>query len=116
LVFLLFFRSGEISFSVCSYRSSLSLAALRAKVRWMLLREDVGIEMVDLSLFLDFVDEMWWILVQGGTGMAADQCATTCALMLAACLFIDSEILIGNGASLDLAMVETRCLFQHASR
>jgi hypothetical protein len=40
---------------------------------------------------------------------------TTCASLLAAGLFIDSQNLIGDGASLDLAMEEARHLFQRAS-
>jgi hypothetical protein len=39
----------------------------RIGARWMLLSEDVGPEVVNLSLFPDFVDGMRWILVQGST-------------------------------------------------
>jgi hypothetical protein len=40
----------------------------------------------------------------------------TCALLLAVCLFIDSQSLVGDGASSDLAMVEAWRLFQCSSR
>jgi hypothetical protein len=40
----------------------------------------------------------------------------TSALVLAAGLFIDSQSLVGDGASLDLATVEARRLFQCAYR
>jgi hypothetical protein len=39
----------------------------------------------------------------------------TCASLLATGLFIDSQRLVGDGASLDLAMVEVRHLFQLSS-
>jgi hypothetical protein len=35
-----------------------------ARVRWMLWSTDAGPEVVDLSLFPDFVDGIRWILVQ----------------------------------------------------
>jgi hypothetical protein len=77
------------------------------RARWMLWSEDVGPEVVELSLILDFVDGMRRILVQGSMGTSPDQRATvTCASLLAADLFIDSQILVGDGAILDLAMVE----------
>jgi hypothetical protein len=41
---------------------------------------------------------------------------STCALLLAAGLFIDLQSLVGDGAFLNLAMVEARCLFQCLSR
>jgi hypothetical protein len=34
------------------------MVALGADARWILWSEDVGLEVVDLSLFLDFVDGM----------------------------------------------------------
>jgi hypothetical protein len=53
--------------------------------------EDVGDEVVDLSLFPYFVDGMRWFLVQGSTGTSPDRCASSiCALLLAAGMFIDS--------------------------
>jgi hypothetical protein len=83
----------------------------------MLWSEDVGSEVVDLSLFLDFVNGIRWILAQGCTGTSPGQRATsTCASLLAAGLFIDSQSLIDNGALLDLAMVEARRLFRRESR
>jgi hypothetical protein len=42
--------------------------ALEIGTRWMLWSEDVPPEVVDLSLFPDFVDRMWWVLVQGSRG------------------------------------------------
>jgi hypothetical protein len=78
----------------------------------MLWSEDVGPEVVDLPHFPDFISGMRWILVQESTGMSPGQRATTtCALLLAAGLFIDSQSLFGDGAYLDLAMVEVRRLF-----
>jgi hypothetical protein len=40
----------------------------------------------------------------------------SCASLLTAGLFIDSKSLVGDGVSLDLAMVEARHLFQRTSR
>jgi hypothetical protein len=80
------------------------------------LEEDVGPEVADLSLFPDFIAGMRWFLVQGSTGTSPGRRATTtCALLLVAVLFINSQSLIGNGAFLDLAMEEDRRLFQRAS-
>jgi hypothetical protein len=82
----------------------------------MLWIKDVGPKVVDLSLFPDFVGGMRWFLVQYSTATSPGRRATaTCALMCAAGLFIESEILIGDDASLDLAMVEARRLFQRSS-
>jgi hypothetical protein len=79
----------------------------------MLSSKEVGSEVVDLSLFPDFVDRMRRILVQDSTGTSPSQRATkTYALLLVAGLFIDSQSLVGDGASSDLAMVEARRLFQ----
>jgi hypothetical protein len=51
-------------------------------------------------------------LVQDSTGTSPGRRDTTiCVSLLAAGLFIDSQSLIGDGAFLDLAMVETRHLF-----
>jgi hypothetical protein len=45
-------------------------------------------------------------------GDVPGRCATaTCALLLAASLFIDPQRLVGDDASLDLAMEEARRLF-----
>jgi hypothetical protein len=116
MVFSLFIRSGEICFSTCPWRLSFSVAALGAGARWVLWSEDVGPEVVDLSFFPYFMGGMWWFLVQGSTGMFPGQRATsTCALLLAAGLFIDSQSLVGDGAFLDLAMEEARRLFQRVS-
>jgi hypothetical protein len=57
VVFSLFFRSGEICFS-CRWCPSLSTAALEAGARWVLWSTDAGPEVVDLSLFPDFIDEI----------------------------------------------------------
>jgi hypothetical protein len=72
---------------------------------------------VDLSFSPDFFGGMRWILVQDSTGMSPGRRAlATCASLLAAGLFIDSQSLVDDGVSLDLAMVEARRLFQHTSR
>jgi hypothetical protein len=57
LVFSPFFRSDEICFSLCHWSS------LAAGVRWFLLNEDVGPEVVDLLFFSYFVDGRRKILV-----------------------------------------------------
>jgi hypothetical protein len=72
--------------------------------------------MVDLSLFSDFIDESLQILFQDNTGTPGRRATTTCALLHAAGLFIDSQSLVGDGAFSDLAMVEVRRLFQRSSR
>jgi hypothetical protein len=57
------------------------------------------------------------ILVQDSTGMSPSRRTTmTYASLLAAGLFIESQILVDDGASFDLAMVEARLLFQRSSR
>jgi hypothetical protein len=72
-------------------------------------------EVVDLSLFPNFVGGMQWFLVQCSTGTFPGRRATsTCALLHAAGMFIDSQSLVGDGASLDLAMVEAHPLFQRS--
>jgi hypothetical protein len=92
------------------------MAVLGARARWVLWSEDVGPEVVDLSLFPDFIGGMRWFLFQGSTGTSPGRHATTTyASLLAAGLFIDSQSLIGDGAFLDLAMEEVRRLFQRAS-
>jgi hypothetical protein len=54
---------------------------------------------VDLSLFLDFLDRMRRIEVQGSTGTSPSQRATmTYASLLAMGLFINSQSLVGDGA------------------
>jgi hypothetical protein len=66
----------------------------------------------ELPFFPDFVDGMRRILVQDITGMFPGRRAVAIrASLLVAGLFIDSQSLIGDGASSDLAMVEARCLF-----
>jgi hypothetical protein len=78
----------------------------------MLWSKEVGLEVVDLSFFPDFIDEIRWILVQDSTGMSpARRAISICVLLLAVSLFIDSQSLVGDSASLDQAMVETRRLF-----
>jgi hypothetical protein len=80
VVFSPFIRSGENCFSACHWRPSFLAAALGAGARWVLWSEDVGPEVVDLSLFPDFVGGIWWFLVQGSTGTSPDRRATvTCA-------------------------------------
>jgi hypothetical protein len=39
------------------------MMALGAGTRWVLWSEDVGLEVVDLSFFPDFIGEMRWFLV-----------------------------------------------------
>jgi hypothetical protein len=117
LVFSPFFRSGEIYFSTCHWRLSLSTTALGAGARWFFWSEYVGPEVVDMPFFSDFVDGRRRILVQDSTGTSPGRRATaTCASLLTAGLFIDSQSLVGDGAFLDLAMVEARRLFLRSSR
>jgi hypothetical protein len=72
---------------------------------------------VDLSLFLNLVDGIRRTLVQDSMGTSSGQRATTtCALMLAVGMFIDSQSLIYDDASLNLAIVEARHLFKSSSR
>jgi hypothetical protein len=61
LVFSLFFRSGEICFSVCRRPT------LAAGARWFLSNEDVGSEVVNMLFFSDFIDWRQWALVQDST-------------------------------------------------
>lgn len=73
--------------------------------------------MVDMPFFSDFVDVRRRILVQDSTGTSPGRRATvTCASLLAAGLFINLQSLVGDGAFLDLAMVEARRLFLRSSR
>jgi hypothetical protein len=82
----------------------------------MLWIKDVGPEVVDLSLFPDFVGWMWWFFAQCRMGTSPGRRATsTYVLLRAAGLFIDSQSLAGDGAFLDLAMVKAWRLFQHVS-
>jgi hypothetical protein len=107
VVFSPFLRSREICFSMCRCRLSFSAAVLGTGARWVLWCEDVGTEVVDLSLFPNIIGEMRWFLVQESTGMSPGRRAiATCASLLAAGLFIDSQSLVGDGAFLDLAMEE----------
>jgi hypothetical protein len=41
---------------------------LAAGARWLLWSKDVGLEVVDLSFFSDFVDRRRWVLVQDSMG------------------------------------------------
>jgi hypothetical protein len=53
--------------------------------------EDVGLEVVDLPFFFDFVDGRWRILVQDNTGTSPGRRAmATCASLRALGMFIDS--------------------------
>jgi hypothetical protein len=84
LVFMLFFKFGEISFSAPRCCSLLSTAALGAGARWIFWSEDVDQEVVDLSLFHDFIDRMRWILVKRARGCPwlmcyNDICLATCS-------------------------------------
>jgi hypothetical protein len=66
-------------------RSASQWPSLVAGVRWFLWSKDVGLEMVDLLFFSDFVDGRRRILVQDSTGTSPDRRATTtCALLRAA--------------------------------
>jgi hypothetical protein len=65
----------------------------------------------------DFIDRMRRILVQDSTRTSPSRLTTmTYALLLAAGLFIESQNLVDDGASLTLAMVDARLLFQRSSR
>jgi hypothetical protein len=57
------FKSGEISFSVCRWHPWLSVTALVARARWFFWSKDIGLEVVDLSFFSDFIDGRRQILV-----------------------------------------------------
>jgi hypothetical protein len=79
--------------------------------------EVVLLEVVDMPFFSDFVDGRRRILVEDSTGTSPGRRATaTCASLVAADLFIDSQSLVGDGAFLDLAKVEARRLFLRSSR
>ena len=68
-VFSSFFSSGEISFSLCRWRSwFFATTTLAAGARWFFWSKDVGPEVVDLSFLSDFVDGRRQILVQDSTG------------------------------------------------
>jgi hypothetical protein len=47
---------------------------LAARARWFFWSEDVGLEVVDLSFFSDFVEERRQILVQDSTGTSRSTC------------------------------------------
>jgi hypothetical protein len=85
--------------------------------RWFLWNKDVGLEVVDLLFFYNFVDGRRRVLVQDNTGKSSVRCATViCALLRAAGLFIDSQSLVAYGAFLDLAMVRWRLGFSSIVR
>jgi hypothetical protein len=68
-----------------------------------------------LPFFLDFIDGRQRVLVQDSTETSHGRRATAiCAFLHAAGLFIDSQSLVGDGAFLDLAMMEARRFFRHA--
>jgi hypothetical protein len=67
LILSMFVRSGKICFLACRWRSSLSTVTLGAEARWLLWSKEVGLEVVDLSLFVDLVDGMRRIRVQDST-------------------------------------------------
>ena len=114
LFFSPFFRSDEISFSVCCWSSWLSTTALVAGARWFFWSEDLGPEVVDLPFFSDFVDGRQQILVQDSTGTSPVDVPQR--HVPAAGLFIDSQSLVGDDAFSDLAMMEARHIFRHSSR
>ena len=117
LVFSPFLRSGEISFSVCRWRSWLFATTLTAGARWFSWSEDAGPEVVDLPFLSNFVDGRRQILVQDSTGTSPGRRATaTRALLRAAGLLINSQSLVGDGVFSDLAMVEARRLFRRSPR
>ena len=88
-----------------------------AEAMWFFWSEDVGPKVVDMPFFSDFVDGRRQILVQDSTETFPGRHATaTCASLLAAGLFIDSQSLVGDGAGLDLAMMEAGRLFRCPSR
>jgi hypothetical protein len=70
-----------------------------AGARWMLWSKDAS--------------PGWWICV---IPQLRRRATATCALLLAAGLFMDSQSLVGDGALLNLEMVEARRFSQHASR
>jgi hypothetical protein len=83
--------------------------ALVVRARWFLWSKDVGPEVVDFPFFFDFVDGRRKILVEESTRHPPGRRATTtCASLRAACLFTDSQSVVGDGAFSDLAMVEAR--------
>jgi hypothetical protein len=87
------------------------------RARWFLWSKNVGSEVVDLLFFFDFIDGRRRILVQDITRMSPGRrTTTTCAFLRATSLFIDSPSLIGDDTFLDLAMMEARRFFRHASR
>jgi hypothetical protein len=65
---------------------------------------------VNLLLFPDFVNGMQ-SLSKTTRGRRRSTIVATWVLLLAAVLYIDSQSLVGDGASLHLIMVEARRLF-----
>jgi hypothetical protein len=65
---IVFLRIWRDQFLDISLAFVLSTAVLGIGAMWMLWSENVGPEVVDLSLFPDFVEWIRWILVQGSTG------------------------------------------------
>jgi hypothetical protein len=71
--------------------------------------------------------QRWWICCSsltssiGGGGFWSKtargrlRAITTCASLHVAGMFIDSQSLVGDGAFLDITMVEARCFFRHGS-
>jgi hypothetical protein len=87
------------------------------RARWFFWSGDVGLEVMDMSFFSDFIDGRRQILIQDSMGTSLGRHATTtCASLLGAGMFIDSQSLIGDGTILNLAMVEARRFFQCPSR
>jgi hypothetical protein len=77
-------RSSDLVRLVSRYVASICRdMQLAATTRWMVRSEDVGPKVVDMALFLDFIDMMRWILVQERTGTSKstchnDMCLTSC--------------------------------------
>jgi hypothetical protein len=63
-------RSSNLARSFFSCVASfcrLSTTVLRARARWMFWSKNFDPKVVDLLLFTNFVDGMWWILVKDST-------------------------------------------------
>jgi hypothetical protein len=86
---------------MCHLRPLLSATLLATGARWFFWSKDVGLEVVDLSFFSNFVDGRRRILVKDSTGTFLGRRATmTRASLCAAGLFIDPQSLFGDGAFL----------------
>ena len=115
LGFLAIFQIGEISFSVCCWRSWLSMTTLVARTRWFFWSEDVVPEVVDLPFSSDFINgrrqRPWSKTARGRPPIDVPQ-----RHVPAASMFIDTQNFVGDGAFLDPSMVDLRRLFRRSSR